>query len=93
MGVLQEMLREKQGCWVRSPRASFKTHPTLDFFFFLTPQQLNVGGFVSPSGYNFVGNSVEYTPGRVLSMPRGALHEKIALAASRAGMPQLMRRR
>ena len=40
---------------------------------------------VSPGGLSFIGNSVEATPGRVLSVPRGLLHEMLANAARRAG--------
>jgi hypothetical protein len=41
---------------------------------------------VSPGGYSFVGNSAAETPGRVLTLPRSALHQRLAQAASRAGV-------
>lgn len=47
--------------------------------------KLNVGGLLSPGGISFIGNSVEQTPGRVISVPRGLLHELLANAARRAG--------
>jgi geranylgeranyl reductase family protein len=45
-----------------------------------------VGGFVSPSGIRFIGNSAEHTNGSlVIAIKRKVLDEKIARAASRAG--------
>jgi hypothetical protein len=80
MGVLQQIVEENKGHFVRNA-SKFSSFSTLF--------QAQAGGFVSPRGNSFIGNSAKVLglgdEGTVIAIKRIWMDEKIAAAAKQAG--------
>eukprot|EP01114_Cavostelium_apophysatum_P012860 TRINITY_DN2983_c0_g1_i2.p1 TRINITY_DN2983_c0_g1~~TRINITY_DN2983_c0_g1_i2.p1 ORF type:complete len:536 (+),score=57.04 TRINITY_DN2983_c0_g1_i2:125-1732(+) len=84
----QTMPREKCCAGAVSPQAQLHLKEMGVLHQILAENQahwVNSGGFVSPSGYSFVGNPADIVASRTLAVQRSVLDTKIAEAAARQG--------